>query len=377
MRLVFWTSLAVGGIVYFAYPVLLWFAARRRTATAIDEAHTPSVTLVIAAHNEESVIRQKLENSLALDYPPERLSIVVASDGSVDRTNDIVEQFAGRGVRLRRVEPRGGKTRALNQVVPETTTDVVLLSDANTFYRPDALRKLVRHFADPRVGAVSGDVRLVDSADAYAASEGLYYRYERWLQCLESRVGSIVGADGGMYALRRSLFQRPSDSVIVDDFVISMNVAIAGYRVLYEADAIAIEQGTLSAGEEWRRKVRVVAGGIHALLRGEGVPTPSQPALLWCYTSHKLLRWLLPCFMSAVFVSSALLAAEPLFRWALMAQLAFYGAAATHALDPFGFRRIKVGTVPFYFCMVNAAAMAGVWRGLRNTQTAAWNRTTR
>jgi cellulose synthase/poly-beta-1,6-N-acetylglucosamine synthase-like glycosyltransferase len=377
VRLIFWLSVAICLYVYVGYPLLLCLAARRTRATTRDDRFTPSISLIIAAFNEEKVIRQKLENALGLDYPLDRLQVLVVSDGSADRTNEIVREFAGRGVLLHRMSQRGGKTRALNAAVPLTTGHILVLSDANTFYRPDALRKLVRHFSDSRVGAVSGDVRLVDSAAEYAASEGLYYRYERWLQTLESRLSSIVGADGGMYALRRELFQPPAASVIVDDFVISMNVAIQGARVLYESEAVAIEQGTASSREEWHRKVRIVAGGIHALMLGQGAPTWRRPALLWSYASHKLLRWLMPCFLAAALISSGLLAASPLFRVVFLAQAVFYVAAAIHALNPFGFQRLGAGAVPYYFCLVNGAAMTGLWKGLRNRQSAAWNRSTR
>ena len=314
MRVVFWLSVAIGAYVYIAYPLILWIVTRRSARTSRNEALTPRVSLVIAAFNEEKLIEAKLQNSLSLDYPRDRLEILVASDGSTDRTDEIVGRFREQGVVLHRIEGRRGKTRALNQTVPLTTGEILVLSDANTFYRPDALRKLTRHFTDRSVGAVSGDVRLIDSADEYAASEGMYYRYERWLQTLESRLASIVGADGGMYALRRALFQPPAPTVIVDDFVISMTVATGGHRVLYDPEAIAIEQGTLSGREEWHRKVRIVAGGIHALKMREGVPTWRRPLLLWSYTSHKLLRWLLPVFLIAGFVASGALAAAPFYR---------------------------------------------------------------
>jgi cellulose synthase/poly-beta-1,6-N-acetylglucosamine synthase-like glycosyltransferase len=377
MRLAFWLSVAAVAYVYFGYPLFLRLAASLRRGTTRDEGFLPTVSLVIAAFNEERVIRQKIENALALDYPADRLEIVVASDGSTDRTNEIARMYADRGVVLRVVLPRGGKTRAINTVVPGTRGDILVLSDANTMYRPDALRRLVRHFADPRVGAVSGDVRLVDSCDDYAASEGLYYKYERWLQLTESRVQSIIGADGGMYALRRSLFVPPSPSIVVDDFVISMNVACLGYRVLYDPEAIALENGTLSSAEEFRRKIRVVAGAIQALRRGEGVPGWSQPMLLWCYLSHKLLRWMVPCFMVVAFAASALLAASPLFRLFFAAQAAFYIVAAGYAFDVARLRRVGVCAVPYYFCLVNGAALAGLWKGVRSGQSATWNRTTR
>jgi cellulose synthase/poly-beta-1,6-N-acetylglucosamine synthase-like glycosyltransferase len=236
---------------------------------------------------------------------------------------------------------------------------------------------MVRHFADRSVGVVSGDVQLVDSADSYAASEGLYYRYERAIQELESRIGSIIGADGGMYALRRELFQPPSEAIVVDDFVVSMNVARLGYRVVYEPKAIAVERGTSSGAEEFRRKVRIVAGGVQALLRQEGVPRIGQPVLLWSYISHKLLRWLIPVFLIVLFVTSAALSGEHLYALALVVQVAGYLTALAYPVLPAFTRSIPGASVAFYFCLVNLAAISGIWRGLGHSQTAIWARTNR
>ena len=267
MKIVFWMSLTIILYVYAGYPLTLAMAVWRSRPTRRDDNFFPTVSFVIAAYNEEKVIREKLENSLALDYPRDRLEIVVASDGSTDATNDIVQDFAEHGVVLHEIVPRGGKTQALNRVIPKTQGAIIVLSDANTMYQSDAIRKLVRHFSDSAVGAVSGDVRLVNAADSHAQAEGFYYRYERQLEIWESQLGSIIGADGAMYAVEREHFCSPSNAIILDDFVISMTVARLGYRVLYEPAAVAIERGTQSSGEEFQRKVRIVAGGIQALKR--------------------------------------------------------------------------------------------------------------
>jgi len=377
MRLIFWISAGLVGYVYAGYPLALALVSRWRRRTGRDERYCPTVALVIAAHDEEAVLREKLDNSLALEYPRDRLQVVVASDGSGDRTNAIAAEYAARGVVLHDIRPRGGKTRALNIAIPRTTGDILILSDANAMYRPDAVRCLVRHFADPTVGAVSGDVRVVDSADTYAASEGLYYRYERHLQQLESRLGSIIGADGGMYALRRSAYSPVPDNVVVDDFVISMNVACSGLRVIYDPEAVAIEHGTGTSREEFGRKVRIVAGGLQALGSGQGVPGLRDPWLLWSYVSHKVLRWLMPVVLMAVFVSSAALAnVHALYLGAFVAQAGFYAAALFRLARVPGFTGGRAA-VPYYFCLVNGAALAGLWRATMRTQPATWRRTTR
>jgi cellulose synthase/poly-beta-1,6-N-acetylglucosamine synthase-like glycosyltransferase len=333
--------------------------------------------LIIAAYNEEKVLREKLENCLALDYPADRLEIVVASDGSTDGTSKIAKSYSDRGVILNEINPRGGKTRALNTVIPKTSGQILVLSDANTMYRADAIRKLVRHFADPAVGAVSGDVRLVNAADSHAHSEGLYYRYERGLQTLESRVGSIIGSDGAMYAVAREYFRPPPDGIILDDFVISMTVARLGFRVLYDPEAIATEQGTLTAKEEFLRKVRIIAGGIQALRLGVGLPRLSQPFLFLGYVSHKLLRWLVPCLLLAILFSSAALVTKPFYAVVLGAQAVFYLAAVAYGLNTLGLQQRRFSGIAYYFSLVNGAALFGIWKGLRGTQTVTWHRTNR
>jgi cellulose synthase/poly-beta-1,6-N-acetylglucosamine synthase-like glycosyltransferase len=377
MELIFWTSLGVIIYVYVGYSVVLRVMALRARPTSRDENYLPSVSLIIAAYNEEKVLRDKIENSSALDYPRDRLEIVVASDGSTDGTNDIAESYADRGIILHKVIPRGGKTRALNTVIPQTRGEILVLSDANTMYQPEALRKLVRHFVDPTVGAVSGDVRLVNAAESHAHSEGFYYRYERWLQRLESRVGSVIGADGGMYAVARRHFRPPVNSIILDDFVISMTVARLGFRVLYDPEAIAIEQGTLSGREEFSRKARIIAGGVQALRLRAGVPSLRQPLLMLGYISHKLLRWLMPCLLLLIFVSSTALAREPFYSLALGAQALFYIVALGYGLNAFGLRRLRLSGIPYYFSLVNSAALFGIWKGLWGTQRVTWQRTTR
>jgi biofilm PGA synthesis N-glycosyltransferase PgaC len=377
MRVIFWLSLGLTVYVYAGYPLILAMLRRWAHPTISDEHHCPFLSLVIAAYNEEKVLHEKLQNSLALQYPRAKLEIVVASDGSTDATNTIVKAYEKSGVVLHQVIPRGGKARALGTVVPQVRGEIIVLSDANTMYHPDALQKLVRHFADRTVGAVSGDVQLVDAAPSHARSESLYYRYERWLQSVESELGSIVGADGAMYALRRSLFAPPSVGLILDDFVISMNVARSGYRVLYEPEAVATEQGTLSSQEEFLRKVRIVSGGMQALRRGEGLPRWRQPFLLFCYVSHKLLRWFVPCFLLLLLLSSFWLSTISLYAVAYYGQLLFYGAAGVYAAGVPTVRQWVGSGVPYYFCLVNGAALVGLWKGLFQTSSGMWQRTER
>jgi cellulose synthase/poly-beta-1,6-N-acetylglucosamine synthase-like glycosyltransferase len=367
--------------VYAVYPLLLGLLARRRRAEpSVASQACPEVTLVIPAYNEAKIIRQKLDNSLAIDAPCDRLEILVASDGSDDETNEIARDYENQGVKLAASPTRCGKISALNRAIPEASDDIVVLCDANVMFDPDAIRRLARHFTDLKVGAVTGDVRIQSEDAPFGESEGLYYKYERAIQRWESAIGSIVGVDGGMYAIRKELFRPLPADTILDDFVISMNIARAGYRVIYDPTAVATENATLDVRQEFRRKVRIVAGGFRELLRGEAVPGIRQLQLLWSYVSHKLLRWLVPWFLLILLACSAALAVRAgprsLLAVLLYLQIAFYSLALIGCTRPNAHWPALIG-VPFYFSMVNAAAWLGSIRGVLGIEKVTWKKADR
>jgi cellulose synthase/poly-beta-1,6-N-acetylglucosamine synthase-like glycosyltransferase len=305
--MLFWVSAGIVTYVYIGYPALLYlmrYVAGSKVQRAPIE---PTVCVFITANDEEDVIEEKLQNTLALDYPRDRLSVVVASDGSVDATNDIVRRYAP-AVRLLELSPRRGKMTAINLGIKNVTGDVIVFSDANTFLQPGAIRALTQNFADPQVGAVSGDVTLIGERASLGRSEDLYYRYERWVQRAESEIGSMIGADGALYAIRRELFTPPGADTILDDMAIPMAVVRAGYRVVYEGTARALEQGSETAREEFARKMRVIAGAVQFIRRRDSAVPASAPQVIVSLVSHKALRWLSPLFAIAIFVSSLLLA---------------------------------------------------------------------
>jgi cellulose synthase/poly-beta-1,6-N-acetylglucosamine synthase-like glycosyltransferase len=374
-------ALALVAYIYFGYPLLLGalrlLRGQRRHQTA---PITPRVSLVIPAYNERQVIREKLENSLRIDYPADRLEILVTSDGSDDGTNDIVREYEPRGVKLLAAAQRGGKISALNRAIPAATGEIVVLCDANVMFLPDALPRLVRHFADPAVGAVTGDVRIRSEDAPFGEGESLYYKYERFIQLGESELGSTVTVDGGMYALRKELFRPLPGNTILDDLVIGMNVALAGRRVLYDPSAVATENATVDVRQEFRRKVRIVAGAVRELLRGHGVPSPLRPQLFWSFTSHKLLRWLVPWLLLVILGVNVCLLWHPTlapFAAALaLAQAAFYGCALVGCTRPNARWPALVG-IPFYFCMVNTAAWLGSLRGVTGIERVTWKKAAR
>ena len=377
---VFWTALAVFLYAQVGYMLLLRLIARPRrhaASPAADSPQWPSVTLIIPAHDEESVLEAKLDNSLAIDYPTGQLDVLVASDGSSDRTVEIARSFENRGVRVLAFTERRGKTAVLNDAMGQAKGDVVCVCDANVMFRPDALKRLVARLDDPRIGAVSADVRLESQESDFGEGESAYYRIERTVQMAESRIGSMMGVDGGMYVLRRELFQPLPPDTIVDDFVVSMRVIRQGKRVVYEPTAVATENATATARQEFRRRVRLSAGAMQVLKRAEWPPL-LRPVEVWQFMSHKVLRWAGPLWLVVLLVSSAVLASAGI----LLYQVAFFGQVALYAVAVLGvfcvrIRDTRIGGITFYFAMSHVAMALGLAKGLLNIEPVAWRRTER
>jgi len=293
-KLIFWGTIIIIGYIYFGYPIILKLLSKYYTKPIYRKEITPEVTLLICAYNEEEVIEEKIKNSFALDYPSEKLKIIVASDGSSDKTNDIVRQYKDDRLILMAYPTRRGKINVINDTVQKLTSEIIIFSDANTIYLKDAVKKLIRNFADPSIGGVSGNVILENEKATFGKSESLYYAYERWIQKKESNLDSIIGGDGAMYAIRKELIIRPSPNIILDDFVISMNIPLQGYRLIYDEKAVAVEKSIISSKTEFLRKSRVIAGAIQSLKQKEGVPSFTQiapldgPSLFDSLTYYKL-----------------------------------------------------------------------------------------
>ncbi len=335
----------------------------------------PDVTLVIAAYNEETCIGQKIANSLALDYPRERLEIVVGSDGSTDGTDAIVRGCPDSRVRLSTAE-RAGKTSVLNRCIPQARGDIVVLTDANTLLAPDAIRRLVRPFSDPDVGAVCGQLRLFNPR-VREYEESAYWKYESLLKLYEGKRGAVMGANGGLYAIRRRLFDRLAPETIVDDFVIPMRILSRGFRVMYEPEAVAREETTEDYAREFGRRARIAAGNFQSLRMLRGLLAPSAGFASFAFWSHKVLRWCAPALMAVVFFGSALLLASPLFRALFATQLVFYLLALVGRMAVLRGAPRRVASFAYYFVTMNWAMVVGFWRFLRNAQRATWDRTTR
>jgi poly-beta-1,6-N-acetyl-D-glucosamine synthase len=372
----FWMAAAVWLYIQIGYPVLLVLLSlcvRRRPAL---DGFTPFVTLIIPAHDEEQVIEAKLRNTLALNYPRDRLEVIVASDGSTDRTVALARPYAAKGVRVLAFPVRRGKASVVNDAAEAARGKVLCLCDANVMFRPDALGVLAGRLADPLIGAATGDVRLASGDSDFGHGESLYYRLERRLQQAESDVGSVMGVDGGMYVLWKELFQPLAPDTILDDFVVSMRVIRQGRRVVYDPRAIADENGTPLAVQEFRRRVRVAAGAVQSLKRGDW-PGFCRPVEAWQYASHKFLRWLGPLTLPTLLAGNAFLwDAGVFYRVTLAAQLCGY-LLAVGAMVSVRFRKFRLGAVPFYLVMSHLAMAVGYIKGLFNAQKVTWRQAAR
>lgn len=396
---IFWICVLLILYTYALYPALLWLFARifpAQIATpAQDSQFLPTVTLLISAYNEEAVIARKLENSLTLDYPQEKLQILVAVDGQEDNTKAIVDSYASRGVELSFSPQRTGKINAIHRAILAARADIIVLTDANTYFEQPALRRLVAPLADPSVGAVSGAKVIASQGDSLAHSEGLYWKYESFIKKQESRLGSCTGVCGEIFALRKDLFEPPPPRVINDDFYIAMQILRKGYRVVYTPNALTVEKMSLSANDEGVRRARIVAGRYQALWMGTRILPLKQPGLIWQVVSHKFLRPLVPFAMLGALLANLIAvispvntAATPLLRltgpiaWiCLLLQAAFYCLALWGILKPqsdHGTTVVeKILYLPAFFVNSNLAAVSGLVMYLAGRQTNLWQRVAR
>ncbi len=358
---------------YAFYPALLTLLPFRRPHDTGEPAEWPKASVLISVYNEEKHIAARIENLLALDYPPDKLEILIGSDGSEDRTTDIASKYNDPRLKLLSFSPRRGKPSVLNRVVPQAQGELLVFTDANALYAPDALRKLARHFADPQIGGVCG--RLILNGTSSETEEGPYWKLETFMKQRESAMDSCLGANGAIYAIRRALWPGIPDNTLIDDFVIAMRVREQGFRVIYDADAVATEDLPQSVSHEMTRRIRIGAGGFQSLFLCWRSLLPWRGTYTFAFWSHKVLRWLVPFFMIAALVSNFALLPNPLFVALLLLQLAFYAFACLGAL----LRRMKIVlfNAPYYFVTINLALLLGFFRFITGTQQAAWKRTAR
>jgi cellulose synthase/poly-beta-1,6-N-acetylglucosamine synthase-like glycosyltransferase len=372
VRLLFLLIAAIIIYTYAGYPLVLFIVGLFRKRRPLDEPDVyPSVALIISAYNEERIIRNKIENSLKLDYPADRLKIVIASDGSVDDTNAIAREYEGRNVLLKPFGSREGKSATLNRAVLGLDEEILIFSDANAFYKEDTVKKLVRNLQRDDVGCVVGHLVYLENSSYVGKGESLYWRYESFLNSLESRLQSVLVATGTIFAIRRELF-RPVSSDVANDFQIPANVAAGGHGVVYESEAIAYEQSTYYFREEFSRKRRIIVRGLTGFrnLRHNF----GGAFRIFQFVSRKLIRWCIGPMLPLLYISNALLISDRSFYVLFILQNIFYVLAAVGAFLRRGKVKSRLFLVPFYFVMVNAAALAAIATYIGGRRLASWEK---
>ena len=374
MEAIFWLSVAAIGYAYIGYPLLLLLLSRIRPKPVKSGHWTPSVTVVIAAYNEERDLAAKLENTLALDYPPSHLEVIVTSDCSSDRTDEIARSFAARGVRLHRQEERHGKTAAQNAAVTKARGEIIVFSDATTHYRPDVLKLMVPAFADKSVGCVTGRVIYQDEKDSSVGTgTQSYWNYEFFLKRHESAVCSLIGVCGCMYAVRASAYI-PLYNEACSDFIIATTMVEQGLRAVYIPEAVCTEEPNRQAKKELAARVRIISQTFADLWRNRSVLNPFRSGFyaiqLW---SHKLMRYLVPVFLIAIFIASAFLVPRNAFYAAVfLMQVAFYLAAlVSWALERLGVT-FSLLALPQYFVITNLASLIAFVKFLTGERYTRW-----
>lgn len=369
-------ALAGIGYAYAGYPLLLWVLSRfSRRSSRERSTHFP-LTLIVAAHNEEAGIREKLEATLKLDYPAGKLQILVASDGSTDRTNAIVREFASRGVELIEVENRKGKTNAQNEAVRFARHPILVFSDATTIYHRFALQFLAAAYLDPHVGAASGRYDYFDPTQGSPAGSGSarLWGLENRIKRMQSRIGTLSGCCGCIYSVRRELYT-PLSPETISDLVQPLHVLLKGYRVVFQERAQAWEEACRTNADEFRMRVRVATRGMMGLLSvGELLLPWKHPWVAFQLWSHKIFRWSIPLFLACLITGTALLSPRPLFLFLLLAQAAFYLCALASLAVPW-MRRSRLLSLPLYFCTINTAFLVGMVNAIRGRQFNVWQPT--
>jgi len=383
MEFVFWISVGLILFAYIGYPVVVGLLSRcvprfrlRPPVNTDSSAGLPVVSLIIAAYKEESIIRQRVNNALRMDYPADKIEILIGCDGNEDRTGELVREVRDSRVRLMQFDKRRGKPSVLNDCVAAARGEIIAFSDANTFWDQDALLRLVMPFRDPRVGGVCGQLLLTDPLTGENV-DGLYWKYENFLKRCESRLGALLGFNGAIYVMRKQLWQPIPPQTIVDDFLIGMRLHQQWQQVLFDELAVAREESAPSVSAEFHRRARIGAGGFQSLCWLFPLLNPLRGNIAFAFWSHKVLRWLCPLLMLTALISNIVLIRHPFFALLLLGQVLFY-AIAVAGLQFHG-RGVsaRVMKLSSLFVSMNAALAVGFYRWAGRHQSGAWKRTAR
>jgi len=387
MKITFWISLTIIFYTFFGYGILLFilvklkkfFLGKRKSPQ--NNSELPTLTVIVAAYNEERFIRDKIINTLSLQYPKDKIKYLFVTDGSADRTPAIVTEYSD--IQLLHSRERNGKIAAIHRAMKQVETEIVVFTDANTFLNPEALLKICRHYRNPEVGAVAGEKRVhVEKLADATAGEGFYWKYESALKTWDAELYSTVGAAGELFSVRNALYKPVEPDTILDDFMISMLIAQKGFRIAYEPLAFATETGSENIAEELKRKIRIAAGGIQSIIRLKTLLNPFRyPILSFQYISHRVLRWTVtPFLMILALLLNVILTfstGKTIYGTILILQVTFYAASITGWLLEKKEIKIKLLFIPYYFVMMNYAVLAGIQRYFFGKQSAAWEKVKR
>jgi biofilm PGA synthesis N-glycosyltransferase PgaC len=385
VKILFWISLFITVYTYLGYGAIVFVLLKIRKALNIKRSvfkttEFPTLTLITTAYNEAAILDEKIANSLNLKYPEGKLNLIFVSDGSTDGSDEVINKY--QQVKLINNSPRNGKMHAINTAMEQVTSEVVVFTDANTFLNEYALINIARHYADPSVGAVAGEKTVKSATGDGTAGEGFYWKYESILKKLDSELYTAVGATGELLSMRRNLYKPAPADTVLDDFILSMSVTQKHLRIVYEPEACATEFGSASVGEELKRKIRIAAGGMQSILRLTDLLNPFKyPTLSFQYISHRVLRWTVTPFMLIIVLITNLFivinnsgAGYTVF---VVCQLLFYLAAYMGYLLRRQPIKIKLFFIPYYFCMMNYAVIAGIMRYFSTGQNAMWEKSKR
>jgi cellulose synthase/poly-beta-1,6-N-acetylglucosamine synthase-like glycosyltransferase len=385
LKVVYWMCLGAIAYNYAGYPLILYllavfvqaksdvlFLVRRRSRRApATGCSWPSVALVISAYNEEAIIEARVKNALGIDYPLEQFEILIGLDSPTDSTADILNRMRSPNLKIFQFFERRGKLAVISDLAQRTSAEILVFTDANTMFEPHCVPNLVRHFCNPKIGAVSGEEIRVKGAGIDPAAEGLYWKYESALKFLESRTHLLHSANGGVYAIRRALFHPPSN-LIVEDFQIPLDLRFQGYRILYDPDAVAVEEIAPTFGSQFERRIRLSAGNFQTLFGHLEYLNPFKGKPAFAYWSHRVLRWFTPLFLVVALACNLFLLKSLWYRSFLAIQVTFYGfALAGYWLTSKG-KTPGICKVPLYFCSMNAAIPFGLFRFCSGRQGVAW-----
>lgn len=387
MIIAFWVSLFIIIYTFVGYGFLLLILIRikrlfKKTKTLVAGTQLPTVSLLIAAYNEEDLIEEKVKNTFSLIYPKDKLQVIFITDGSTDRTAEKLNKYDD--LLLLHEDIRAGKMAAIKRAIPFIHGEITIFTDANTFLNEGAINELVKHYQDEKVGAVAGEKKILvgETADASSAGEGFYWKYESLLKKWDYELYSNVGAAGELFSIRTALYQPVESDTIIDDHMIAMRIAEKGYIIAYEPGAYAMETASANTAEELKRKIRIAAGGLQSILRLKKAANPfNYPVLTFQYISHRVLRWTITPFLLIL----ALILNAWIVTWndQLVYKILFVAQALFYVLSLVGWffesrnMRIKAFFIPYYFCVMNYAVIAGIFRYLKKNQSAAWEKSKR